>query len=407
MASSDPAVAAERRRRLAILGGLWLSVALVLVVFRNVVLPFAGAALIAYVAAPLVERICSWRIFGRTPPRWTAILLIYAAFFLLVYLFFIALVPQLYRELLRISRDALDYANSLTPDRVQQIAHTAEQWLTERGVPVSLSRRALEGADGAPAAHAFSFSLDLQKLIEEGALRASAAVRENLSDLSDIFKLSTSVIASVLTGVFTLFFILMVGAFFSVDTRAIRAYGRGLIPPEYTGDARVLIARIDRSLAGVVRGQLIICLVNGVLTFCGLMLLGVKFAFLLATVAMTLSLIPIFGSILSSFPIVLIGAAQSWRTGLAALAWILGIHALEAYLLNPKILGTAARIHPLVVAFALIAGERTFGLVGALFAVPIAAIAVACFDFARQKAVAGVEPAVEPARSLGRKDTSA
>src|SRR5512132_3966142 len=121
MASSDPA-AAERRRRLAILGGLWLFVALVLVAFRNVVLPFAGAALIAYVAAPLVERICAWRFLGRTPPRWVAILLIYAAFFLLVYLFFIALVPQLYRELLRISRDALDYANSLTPDRVQQIA---------------------------------------------------------------------------------------------------------------------------------------------------------------------------------------------------------------------------------------------------------------------------------------------
>src|SRR5512132_3951715 len=122
MASSDPAVAAERRRRLAILGGLWLFIALVLVLFRNVVLPFAGAALIAYVAAPLVERICSLRILGRSPPRWVAILLIYATFFLLVYLFFIALVPQLYREILRISRDALDYANSLTPDRVQQIA---------------------------------------------------------------------------------------------------------------------------------------------------------------------------------------------------------------------------------------------------------------------------------------------
>jgi putative heme transporter len=127
--------------------------------------------------------------------------------------------------------------------------------------------------------------------------------------------------------------------------------------------------------------------VNGVLTFAGLMILGVKFAFLLATVAMLLSLIPIFGSIISSVPIVAIGLSQGWKTGLGALAWIVGIHALEAYFLNPKIMGTAARIHPLVVAFALLAGERTFGLVGALFAVPIAAIFVGCFEFARQKAL--------------------
>src|SRR5262249_27081830 len=96
---------------------------------------------------------------------------------------------------------------------------------------------------------------------------------------------------------------------------------------------------------------------------------------------------------------VLIGLSQSWTTGLGMLLWIIGIHALEAYVLNPKIMGSAARIHPLVVAFALIAGERTFGLVGALFGVPIAAIVVALFDFARLKVQGGseAEPA-QPAR---------
>jgi len=135
-----------------------------------------------------------------------------------------------------------------------------------------------------------------------------------------------------------------------------------------------------------VRGQVTICLINGLLTFIRLMIFGVKFAFLLATVATLLSLIPIFGSIISSVPIVAIALSQSWRTGLAALAWIVGIHALEAYFLNPKIMGSAARIHPIVVAFALIAGEHTFGLIGALFAVPVAAFAVGVFEFARLKA---------------------
>ncbi len=372
----------ERRRRLLILACLWAFVFAVLIAFRGVVMPFAGAALIAYLVAPLVQRITRLRLGRWSPPRWVAILCIYVFFFLAVYGFVIGLVPQLFREVARISRDALGYVNALTPERVQELARSTETWLTDRGVPVALSERALVGADGEDP-HGFSLNFDLQKAIEGATLKGTLLIKENLGN---IFNVSRSIITSALTGVFMLFLILMVGAFFSIDARSVKAYCATLIPPEYTADARHLIHRIDRSLSGVVRGQVMICLVNGTLTFLGLMLFGVKFAFLLATIATVLSLIPIFGTIISSVPIVLIGLSQSWKTGLSALLWIVGIHALEAYFLNPKIMGSAAKIHPLVVAFALIAGERSFGLVGALFAVPIAAILVACFDFARQKA---------------------
>jgi predicted PurR-regulated permease PerM len=179
---------------------------------------------------------------------------------------------------------------------------------------------------------------------------------------------------------------LFLAAYLAIDAAAIRAYVWTLVPPEWFSDVQGLAERIDRSLAGVVRGQVTICLVNGTLTLVGLVLFGVKFAFLLATIATLLSLIPIFGTIISSVPIVTVGLSQSWRTGLGMLLWIIGIHVLEAYVLNPKIMGSAARIHPIVVVLALLAGERSYGLVGALVAVPVAAILVACFDFVRQRA---------------------
>lgn len=387
-----------RRRRFWTLAALWAFVLLVLIAFRGVVMPFAGAALIAYLVAPLVHRITALRLGRWSPPRWVAILFIYALFFLVVYLFFVGLVPQLYRELSRISRDALEWVNALTPERVQELARSTESWLTQRGVPVALSQRALEGADAAEGS--FHIDFDLQKAVEESTLKMSQLVRDNFGN---IFKISRSIITSVLAGVFMLFFILMVGAFFSIDARSVRHYVATLVPPENVDDARQLAHRIDRSLSGVVRGQVMICLVNGVLTFIGLVLFGVKFAFLLATIATVLSLIPIFGSIISSVPIVLIGLSQSFKTGVAALLWIVGIHALEAYFLNPKIMGSAAKIHPLVVAFSLIAGERSFGLVGALFAVPIAAIIVGCFEFARLKAQGlPTDPGAEPVRSTAR-----
>jgi putative heme transporter len=375
----------QRRQRLLILAGLWLFVAGVLVTFRAVLLPFIIAALIAYLVQPLVRRITRVQVRGRFVPRWVAILLIYALFFLGVYVFFVALLPQLYRELARISRDAVAYANSLTPEKVESIAQRAEEWLLSRGIPVALSERALEGASAVPSTGPaqFNLALDLEQLIRDVAQRISSYASENLKGILDM---SRRIVTGVLVGVFTLFFVLMVAAFFSIDAQAIRRYAMSLVPPEYVGDAHVLSERIDRALAGVVRGQATICLVNGMLTGIGMLIFGVKFVFLLSTVATLFSLIPIFGTILSSVPIVLIALSDGVEKGFAILLWIIGIHALEAYVLNPKIMGSAAHVHPVLVAFALIAGEHFYGLVGALLAVPLTAILVACFDYLRLKA---------------------
>ncbi len=371
---------AESRKRLLILLGLWATIAVILFAFRSVLLPFASAALIAYLVHPLVTRISRVQVRGRNVPRWVAILVIYALFFVVAYLFFIAMVPQLYRELARISRDGVAFVNSLTPERVHALANQ------RRGVaPGQRHPRGHHHAPGEPLRSAHQ-----RRRPEPGAAhpgwrrepvgphpRAPGRHRHRVAQHRHVGAGRR------------------VHAVLHADGRRVllhrraghrRGYVTSLIPAEYAADARLLLERIDRSLSGVVRGQVTICLVNGALTFVGLLLFGVKFAFLLATVATLFSLIPIFGTILSSVPIVLIALSDGFQKGFAILLWIVGIHALEAYFLNPKIMGSAARIHPVIVAFSLIAGEKLFGLVGALFAVPVASIVVACFDYARIKA---------------------
>ena len=72
-----------------------------------------------------------------------------------------------------------------------------------------------------------------------------------------------------------------------------------------------------------------------------------------------MSLVPIFGSILSSVPIVAIALTQSLGVAVEVLLWIVGIHQLEANFLNPKIIGDQAHIHPVLVVFSLL-GRRAF-----------------------------------------------
>jgi len=115
-----------------------------------------------------------------------------------------------------------------------------------------------------------------------------------------------------------------------------------------------------------------------------------------------MSLIPIFGSILSTLPIV-VASLVSGDAGLdiiravAMTLWIIGIHFLEANFLNPKIIGTAAKIHPVLVIFSLILGEHSYGLVGALFAVPVASIIQTIFVYYRRRRISRAPGAQAPA----------
>jgi predicted PurR-regulated permease PerM len=211
-------------------------------------------------------------------------------------------------------------------------------------------------------------------LAEEGMNRLKA-------DMVRFLGFGRQLITKVVGSVFTLFLTFMVAAFILVDTERILSFWRSLVPKKYHLRYNDLLKSLDKGLNGVVRGQLMICLINGILTFIGLLMIGVPFAFTLGLVAMVFSLIPIFGTILSSIPIVIMGLTISLSTGLLALAWILLIHFIEGNFLNPKIMGTSAQIHPAIIVFVLVTGEHMAGIAGALLAVPVYSILQTFFFF--------------------------
>ena len=194
---------------------------------------------------------------------------------------------------------------------------------------------------------------------------------------SGAFKFAGKIALSI----YEFFLILMLTAFIVTDRKGISRFFANLTPKEYRPEYLKLVSYIDDGLAGVIRGQLVICLVNGILTWIGLVLLGVKGALVLSFVAAVLSLIPIFGTIVSSIPIVLIAATDGVDKGVLALLWIVFIHMVEANVFNPMIMGSHAQMHPVVIVFALLAGEHSFGVWGALLAVPTMSLIQSCFRF--------------------------
>jgi hypothetical protein len=212
-------------------------------------------------------------------------------------------------------------------------------------------------------------------------------LRDSEQSVASALRTAQSLIAAVVGGIFRFFIMLMLSAYLLISSDNIFRFFRQMVRPDRRPIWDHLLRRIDRGLSGVVRGQLLICVVNGVLSGIGFYIAGLDYWPILTLIATVLSIIPIFGAIISSIPAVIVGMQDGFGVALFVLAWIIGIHQVEANLLNPKIMGDAAKVHPVLVVFALLAGEHFFGITGALLAVPVLSIGQSLFVHFREIAL--------------------
>lgn len=377
----------------------------------EVLLPFILALIIAYVLTPLVHRCERLKI-----PRAVAILLVYAVTIGTIYVSIAAISPRVYVEGVKLMRDTPALARELSTEWGPRLQDFLEGVLG-RGKPPPLAplapAPALEvtrEANGSlrvevgagidvvqhgpghwrvgPAPRAAS-PLDVSELTAQGIDEFVSYVKRNAFEL---VRIGHAAITTVARGIFLLFMTLMVAGYIMHTRENIVGFFRSLVPMRARFGFDRLLWRIDRGLAGVVRGQLLICLVNGALSAIGFWMFDLRYWPILSIVAAVMSIIPIFGSILSSIPAVLIGLTQGFWTALWVLLWIIGIHQVEANLLNPKIIGVAAKIHPVLVVMALLIGEHFYGLWGALLAVPALSLAQSIFNHFRFEAMPDVPP---------------
>jgi predicted PurR-regulated permease PerM len=358
-------------------------------------------------------------------PRGLAIIICYIVFIAGIVGFMFLLVPRLSRDVARLGKEAPGLYKRINEEYTPQLA----RWLEHRfpslkpvkttpeeqpivpevPIPPGTAFTMTPLPDGRYAMQLAPNGIDIKPMPDGGYhLQAVEAPPEpaTLEDklrsyvkkslvglqgkLNDVVRVLPDVITGFIRGIFLFFFTLMIGAFILVDLEKVHAFLRGLFPTNTREDYDTIISGIDRGLSGVIRGQLLICVINACLTYVYARVRR-RYQLILAMVAGIMSLIPIFGSILSSVPIVIVALVSGEQgvaiiRGLAILLWIVGIHLIEANVLNPKIIGTAAKIHPVLVVFALFLGEYSYGLVGALLAVPILSAIQVVFMYLYKKA---------------------
>jgi predicted PurR-regulated permease PerM len=142
---------------------------------------------------------------------------------------------------------------------------------------------------------------------------------------------------------------------------------------DFYEEAAQPIARFGILLGRAIEAQAAIAVVNTVLTLIGLLLLDIPLVAMLSVIVFVCSFVPVLGVFISTTPIVLVALNTGGPAlSLAAIALVIVIHAVEAYLLNPLIYGKHLKLNPVLTLIILYVGYHAFGLWGMLLGVPVA-----------------------------------
>jgi predicted PurR-regulated permease PerM len=193
--------------------------------------------------------------------------------------------------------------------------------------------------------------------------------------------ISTAVLGSVLgilTGtvgtLISILLVIVISIYLLVEGRMLIASMRKLFAGREDVYDFILVA-IGTTIGQYARGQLAMSLVMGTYTGLAMTLIGVPYAVVLGVLTFFLEFLPLIGAPIGmGLAVVIALVFKGPFIGLLALVIALGGHAIEAYILGPRVTGSATRIHPLVAMAALLVGAELGGILGALFGVPIAAL---------------------------------
>ncbi len=196
----------------------------------------------------------------------------------------------------------------------------------------------------------------------------SASIENSLTNLAgNIF----GTVSSIFGGVTSFIFILVIVFYMSLEKNAPDKIISLFLPEKYRQRIINLIAKLEEKIGLWVRGQAILMLIIGLVSFIGLLILRVNYALTLGLFAGLTELVPYLGPVIGAIPAILIAFIQSPYKAIAVIILYFIIQELENDIVVPKVMEKAVGLNPLISLFALLIGAKVAGILGILLSIPV------------------------------------
>jgi predicted PurR-regulated permease PerM len=304
---------------------------------RDALLVVYISVVIAIGLSPLVARLEQQRARRQRLPRWGAILIIY-----------LALVGSLVGVGIMVVPPLVDQARELWA-ALPKLLHQGQQWLLTHGW--------------------ISREVTVQEAVQQSPVGGGDAVGTVMG-----------AVWGLVGGLFGVITILMLTFYLLVDFDQLVRFFIRLFPRDRRARVRDATLRVTDKVSAWLGGQLLLATIIGTSAALGLWLMGVPYFYVLALLAGFGEMIPVIGPIVSAVPAVVVALTVSPKLALAVLVFFVVQQQVENHLLVPRIMSRQVGISAVVVIIALMVGGSLLGFVGAILAVPTAAILQVIFE---------------------------
>jgi len=197
---------------------------------------------------------------------------------------------------------------------------------------------------------------------------------------------------SIGKGLFDAVLVLVISIYMLLDMQRLARRVDKRFPPH---GGRPLISRMEHALVSYVRGQAALSLIIGTSAGVGLWVLGLTgllphgdtYALVFGGWVALTEVLPYLGPWLGAVPPAIYALVVHPFSVIWVAILFLAIHQAEGHVVVPKVMGSALRLHPLLVIFGLLAGTNIDGLPGALLALPVLAVGRATWEFFSERLV--------------------
>ena len=336
---------------------LLLSLSLIaLLVFYEILLPFAAGFVLAYLFQPFVDRMNGWGL-----DRGVAAFIIIAAVALIIAIIAALIVPPVIDQLAQLIQEIPRYYQEARGYILQHYGSYLLPFQKQLGGP-----RASGPQPGLPP----QITQDLAPWL--------------LSHLQTLLQGSLALFNSL-----ALMFLTPVVTFFLLrDWDKMIAGIEKLLPRQDAPAVKKIAEEIDWTISGYFRGMLIVLLIVSAFYMVALGAIGLNYGLVIGLGAGLISFVPYLGSTSGFLVSGGVALSQFWpdytRIALVCGVFVLG-QLIEGNVLTPKIVGDKVRLHPVWMLFALIASGYLFGFTGLLISVPMAAAIGVLVRFAVRK----------------------
>ena len=301
-------------------------------VIKALLLPFLSAMIVTYVLSPVVDMLVRRRV-----PRGISILIIYLAFVVLIAVAVLNAIPVVSRQIASLTEHLPSLINQLNT------------WIDQ----VSRQKQYLPDP--------------MRKGLESALNQAQQNVVVYAGNILAVLTSTFSAVMAAFVVPFLVFYMLK-------DAKTI---GNGLVrlaPRRHRNQFREILTGIDGTLGRYVRGQLLVMLAVGILTYAGLLIVRMPYALLLALFVSLTNVIPYLGPFIGSAPALLLALSMSPQMALKVLIVNVVVQQCEGNLISPQIMGKTLDLHPMSIVAALLLGGEIGGILGLIAAVPVLAV---------------------------------